>query len=55
MADTPEYHLIVDVNEGSKYQKLYDGSDITDAMASWSQAISDGREYVTLEALRKQA
>lgn len=36
----------------SPYTVVYDGTDIADAMAAYSKAISDGVEYVTLESLR---
>jgi hypothetical protein len=45
------YHYLVDADAGNR-GRLYDGTDAADAMAAWSKAISDGAEYVTLEALR---
>lgn len=33
---------------------LYDGGNTTDAMAAWSNAVSEGVEYVFLEALREE-
>jgi uncharacterized protein (DUF736 family) len=35
-----------------RHRLRYDGIDAADAMAAWSKAISQGIEYVTLEALR---
>jgi hypothetical protein len=53
------YHLTVDTDttspEGHAYRNLYRGSVIADAMAAWSKAVSDGEEYVMLEALREEA
>lgn len=50
----PPYRHMVDVQgDGSKYRKLYDGTDAADAMAAWSAAIQAGEEYVTLESLRE--
>lgn len=49
------FHYYVDVSDGSapsKHVKAYDGNDAAEAMAAWSRGISDGHEYVTLEALR---
>lgn len=31
---------------------VYSGPDAADAMAAWSKAVTDGTEYVFLEALR---
>ncbi len=47
----PSYSYLVDSNAGNR-GRLYDGPDAADAMAAFSKAISDGVEYVTLEALR---
>jgi hypothetical protein len=33
------------------YRTHYEGTDAADAMAAWSKCISEGAEYVTLEAL----
>lgn len=51
---TVKYHIQVDAvaDPGKPYEKLYDGTSIPDAMAAWSKGISDGKEYVMLEALR---
>ncbi len=48
-----KYHITVDADYGpdGEYRKLYDGTDIPDAMAAWSKAVSEGVEYVMLEAL----
>jgi hypothetical protein len=32
-------------------RKLYQGYDIADAMAAWSKAVSEGAEYIVMEAL----
>ena len=45
------YNYLVDSSAGNR-GRLYDGPDVADAMAAFSKAISDGVEYVTLEALR---
>jgi hypothetical protein len=53
----PEYrHLVEIIHKGipRDRSRLYDGTDAADAMAA-SKAISDGREYVTLESLVKPA
>lgn len=47
-----EYRYLVEANAGSNRGRLYDGTDVADAMAAFSKAISDGVVYVTLEALR---
>ena len=47
------YRYLVEVRRsGDVTRRLYDGTDAADAMAAWSTAITDGGEYVTLEALR---
>ena len=51
-----EYYLQVDVDDAkpdTHYRNVYQGTSVPDAMAAWSKAISDGAEYVMLEALRK--
>jgi hypothetical protein len=45
------YHYLVDSSAGNR-GRLYSGTDAADAMAAWSNAISQGVEYVTIEALR---
>ncbi len=45
------YRYLVDSGAGNR-GRLYDGTDAADAMAAWSKAISQGVEYVTIEALR---
>jgi hypothetical protein len=37
---------------GTRKGTLYDGTDAAVAMAAFSKAITEGRLYVTLEALR---
>ena len=48
-----EYRYQV-ITQGSSYAVTYDGTSAADAMAAWSKAISDGAEYVTIEALRNR-
>jgi hypothetical protein len=53
-----KYHHMVMVDGGGPEGKrgviyLYRGDNAADAMAAWSQAITDGREYVTLESLKE--
>ena len=54
----PKYHLQVDVDRGgdagSSYYNVYRGDSVPDAMAAWSKAISEGKEYVMLEALKER-
>lgn len=49
---SPKYRYMVDA-QSPGHLKLYDGTDVADAMAAFSKSISDGVEYVTLEALRE--
>jgi len=44
------YRYMVDT-QNPGHIKMYDGTDVADAMAAFSKSISDGVEYVTLEAL----
>lgn len=47
-----EYSFLVEADGGNvNRHKLYDGPDPAGAMAAWSRAISEGREYVMLEAV----
>jgi hypothetical protein len=52
-----KYWYRVDADKGvaleGSYRKLYAGHDVADAIAAWSKAVSDGEEYVMLEALRE--
>lgn len=52
MSESTPYRHLVEVDDPSYTRKVYDGPDAADAMAAWSQAITDGVEYVTLESLR---
>ena len=50
-----KYYLIVDQNDDDKpYVNLYKGSNVADAMATWSKAISEGADYVMFEALKER-
>lgn len=49
-----KYTYYVDVSEGDEHASAYRGPDAADAMASWSRAVTEGREYVALEALRER-
>ena len=46
------YHFRVESDGSHGLKTRYDGTDAADAMAAWSKAISQGTEYVILEALR---
>jgi hypothetical protein len=49
------FHFVVETDDtrlSMRHCRRYDGTDAADAMAAWSKAISQGIEYVTLEALR---
>ena len=48
-----EYHYFVESSDDT-YIQHYIGVDVADAMAAFSKAISDGREYVMIEALRER-
>lgn len=51
------FNYYVDVSDGtapSRHVTAYRGNDAAEAMAAWSKGISDGHEYVTLEALRER-
>ena len=49
------YHFVVETDDARltpRHRRRYYGPDAADAMGAWSKAISQGIEYVTLEALR---
>lgn len=48
------YNYYVSADNGGKNKPVYNGPDAADAMAAWSKAVSDGVEYVVLEALREK-
>lgn len=50
--DGPEFRYLVETSGLGQHERLYDGTDVADAMAAFSRAISDGVEYVALEGLR---
>jgi hypothetical protein len=37
------------------HHNSYDGTDVADAMADFSRLVSEGVEYVTIEALKERA
>jgi hypothetical protein len=46
------YNYYVSVaNDAKARDTKYNGDQVADAMAAWSQAISDGAEYAVIEAL----
>lgn len=47
------YLVEFDGPPGTRRGRVYDSTDPADAMAAWSKAISEGRLYVMLEALRE--
>jgi hypothetical protein len=56
MSDGYSYHVSIDPNpdrdvDGKKYRTAT-CTDPADAMALWSQAVTDGAEYVVIEALK---
>lgn len=52
---TEKYNYYVSVDEGDRhYKSRYNDMQVADAMAEWSKAISEGNEYVLLEALRER-
>lgn len=40
--------------EGPPREAKYNGDQAADAMAAWSEAVSEGNEYAVLEALRER-
>lgn len=49
-----EFNFYVSADGGGKsYRALYNGGDAADAMAAWSKALTEGKEYIVLEALRE--
>lgn len=52
-AEQFNYYVAAD-NPPDKHKPLYNGADAADAMAAWSKAVTDGAEYVVLEALRER-
>jgi len=36
------------------HHNSYDGTDVADAMADFSRLVSEGAEYVTIEALKER-
>lgn len=46
-----EYRYIVE-KYGLHNYRLYDGTNEAEAVATWSKAISEGIDYVSLEALK---
>jgi len=53
MAEAYNYYVAAD-NGDKNYRAKYNGPQVADAMAAWSKAITDGAEYVVLEALRER-
>ncbi len=47
------YNYYVSRDDGERNVPVYNGNDAAEAMAAWSLAITDGVEYVVLEALRE--
>jgi hypothetical protein len=43
-----------DPEQAPKRKKLYNGTDPADALAAWSEAVTEGKEYVLIEALRTE-
>ena len=48
------YSYYVGVDNGWDHRVPYNGPDAAEAMAAWSKAVTDGKEYVVLEALRER-
>lgn len=53
LSEVYNYYVAGDDGEGPRTAP-YNGPDAADAMAAWSKAISEGAEYVVLEALRER-
>ena len=46
------FYVSADNGPNSRYAK-YNGDQVADAMAEWSKAVSEGAEYIVIEALRE--
>lgn len=47
------YNFYVSINDDHKSVPVYNGNDAAEAMAAWSKGVTDGHEYIVLEALRE--
>lgn len=50
----PKYNYYVSGTHTGLRDVKYNGEQAADAMAAWSAAITDGYEYVVIEALREE-
>jgi hypothetical protein len=50
---SPSYNYYVSADNGERRVTRYNGDQAADAMAAWSKAVTDGDEYVVIEALRE--
>ena len=47
------YRFLVETDSpGGDSQMVYDGDDLSDAVAAWREVLDGGTDYATLEALR---
>lgn len=54
VVDSKPYWYIVDTAGPNGVRTRYSGKNAADAMVAFATAILDGKEYVTLEAMREQ-
>lgn len=47
------FHYYVAVDDGHKNVPVYSGYDAAEAMAAWSKGVTEGHEYIVLEAIQE--